>query len=182
MTPFTRGAVAALAVSAIYLNAGAASASPSHKQDPVGDVDATSAASQAQRDTVDITAVRYDVRDERLVITTTFGGLDRTPGRQFVQSEVGTGGSTFKVSSSVDRRVVTVTSDEGVVRCEGTDSFTDYDQHRVLQYVPVECFQVDMVRIKTSSKLVTSNGKKIARDGVVRSGDIQLTFGGAGRS
>ena len=176
MLPNVSKAIVALSLSAsaLVLSPGAATASSSRVSDPVGDVNVTSTASQRQQATVDITRVRYAVRNGRLIITTRVVDLARTAGNQFMETEVGGGGSSFTLVSTLGENPVRIATGSNLYKCKNSRTLVRYGKDLVRQVVPVKCLEAETVRLKSASVLAKNNASPIARDAARRSGTIEL--------
>lgn len=175
-TPRTILVSLSLSASALALCANAATAAPSIS-DPTGDVRAGGSITQPQQDTVDITGVRYVVRDDQLIITTRVVDLEHTPGNQFMETEVGTGGSSVTLSSEVGKKYVKLFTGSTLTTCKGASTRASFGQDLVRQVVPIKCLDADDVRLKSSAVLARANGTSIARDAARRSGTVELAAG-----
>lgn len=160
---------------------GASAASQDSKVDKAGDVEAGRNVSAAQRATVDLRRVTFRVSGKNLVITTKFVDLAATPGNEFIDTEVGRGGSTATIVAEVGAKRVRIAEGGGggvpgasFGVCKGSVVSSNFSTNVVRQVVPVRCLRAEFVRLKTTSLLARNNGSTLAVDTSPRSGDIDL--------
>jgi hypothetical protein len=164
-------AAPALAVS----SASAAASAGTSIADPGGDVQVRRSASNPQEDTVDIRHVTYAVGEGRLVIVTEVVDLAQTPGNQFMETHVSTGGTSFDLVSELGKRWVKIFTGPSFYACKGASTKVFYGKDVVRQVVPVACLDASQVRLRSSAVLARNNGSPIARDTARRSGIIPLS-------
>ncbi|CAB4723925.1 MAG: hypothetical protein F2667_11400 [Actinobacteria bacterium] len=144
--------------------------------DPIGDAQvAPGGATLAQVAAVDLTAVSYTLGDEALTIITVVDDLSRTPGNEFIDTEVSEGDLSISLTTEVGKAKVKVFDGSHYYVCRGSSARAGFGADRMVQVVPLECLSAfEAPRLRTTAGLYEDDATPIVVDRAPRTGVVTL--------